>query len=199
MISERWWLVALSLALVGCVAGCGSDAPGTPAVTSRSTSAIALSSEIAGTSTTCGQFAARTVPVLGQVHYSVKGSSISAVDPGAFDYWVKVAPSKSGLETVTITQSSDPVSRPLFTTNGGVFDKFSAGARTCQAITATIGQVNPVNVTFIASAGTTYYVDVKFSVAALVQQPAPSGGSIKLVFSTTGVKGSTSEIDVVKT
>jgi hypothetical protein len=199
MNSARWWLVTVSLGLVGCAASCGSAAPETPAATGGQTSAIAHTSEIAGASTTCSQFAAGTAPALRQVRYSIKGHSISAVDPNAFVYWVKLTRSKSGFTTVTITQSANAVSRPLFAINGGVFDKFSVGARTCQPISGTIGQVNPVKVNFTARAGATYYISVKFSVLAVIGQPVPPGETIKLVFSISGVNGSTSEVDLVKT
>jgi hypothetical protein len=203
MNSARLRLTVLSLPLVACAASCGSDTQttvtaGQTTVTAGPTSTIGLASEITSGSTTCGQFAAGAAPPLAHVRYSLKGNAISRVDPAAFFYWVRLVPPKSSVDSVTITQSTDAVSRPLFATTGSVFEKVNSSAGPCQPVTSTVGQVSPVRVSFIARAGTTFYIGVKFSALAVVGQQAPAGGAIRLIFSAAGVGGSTSEIDLVK-
>lgn len=193
MNSGRWRQAALCLALVEAAASCGTT---TPSATGAQTS------EITSASTMCAQFAARVAPPLAQIRYSINGVAISRVNLDAFYYWVKVVPSKAGLDTVTITQSTNAASQPVFAANAnGVFDKFSAAAGECEQVSSTMthptGRVTVV--TFRGSQGTTFYIGVKFSTSTAVGRPAPTGGPIRFLFSTTGVNGSTSEVDLVKT
>jgi hypothetical protein len=193
MNSGRWRQAALCLALVEAAASCGTT---TPSATGGQ------NSEITSGSTTCALFAAGVAPPLGQIRYSVNGVAITGVNPDAFYYWVKVVPSKVGLYRVTITQSTKTASQPVFAANAnGVFDKSSAAAGECEPLSSTMthptGRVTAV--TFSGSKGTTFYIGVKFSTSAAVGRPALPSGPIKVLFSTTGVNGSTSEVDLVKT
>jgi hypothetical protein len=200
MNSARWWLVVLCLALIGCTVSCEPNTAASPSSTPPLTGGGI--SEIAAASTTCGQFAAGAAHALAQIRYSVDGNTISQINPpDAFYYWLKVVPSTSGPDVVTITQSADAAGAPTFAANGsGVYDKFSATAGTCEPLSHSLTfPGGAVTVTFTASAGMAFYIEVGFATSSLVRQATPPVGIIKFLFSTGGVSGSTREVDLVKT
>jgi hypothetical protein len=150
-------------------------------------------SQITPTATTCAQFKAGTAGTLSRVDYSVRNGNISQVSPGVFFYWVTV--SSSGTYTIDQTITTGNFST-LFTVASGS----SAFNSSCTKVSTTITQ-NPttgaVTVTF-AGSGSTFYIGIKYSTGSVVGKAAPSPTTVHYDFSTVGVAGSTSGIDLKK-
>ena len=155
------------------------------------------SSQITPTNTTCAQFASGTAATLAQIQYSLKGGTISQVDPGVFFYWVQVPTAG----TYTITQTISETSRPFVIWPGtAVWNNFDSVAMTCTKVNSTITQ-NPVTgtvtVTFSGGSGP-FFIGIKYKTSSVVGENAPSPSpTVKYTFTTIGVINSTSEIDLV--
>jgi hypothetical protein len=185
MNAARWWLLAASLALSACGAETATSTAGKPA-------------EITPASTMCGQFAAGAAPALLQVKYSLRANAISQVTPGAFNYWARLLPSSGGPDAVVVMQSTDAASRPLSAVSGGVFDNYNAATGACDAVSSTMTHpFGPVTLNFTATAGTTYYIVVRFSTTAVVPEVVPPSGTIKFFYSVAGVSTSASTVELV--
>jgi hypothetical protein len=155
-------------------------------------------SQITPTATTCDQFKTGTAGTLSRVDYSVKGNpqKISQVSPGVFFYWVTVT-AVPGMNTFTITQT-------ITTGNFSTFFTFASGSSaftsTCTKVSTGISQNSSgtVSVAFNAGTGGTFIIGIKYSTGAVVGKAAPSPTTVHYDFSTAGVAGSTSGIDLKK-
>jgi hypothetical protein len=156
-------------------------------------------SQITPTGTTCSQFANGTAATLGNLNYSVAGGKIkNNVTPGVFFYWVSVTV-PAGNNSVTITET---ITSGNFT---GLFN-FTSGSSVftsnCNSVADTITQnttTGAVTVAFNAPTAGTYIIGIKYDAKSIVGDPAPSPGTtVNYNFATTGVPGSTSELDLVK-
>jgi len=155
-------------------------------------------SQITPTGTTCRDFSSGTAETLSSVQYSVKNGSISQVNPGVLFYWVRVtAPAGNNSFTITETITTGNFSTPMAMANGGsnVFNS------DCSSVSPTITQ-NPttgmVSVTFNAPVAGTYFISIKYAANSVVGSPPPSPGTtVHYNFTTTGVPGSTSGLDLV--
>jgi len=154
-------------------------------------------SQITPTATTCQQFASGQSATLSQVQYSVKGNTISQVNPGVFFYWVKV----SAPGTYTINQS---ITTGNFTTlfaiaaGSSVFDS-ACNTVAGNSITQSSG-LGTVTVTFSSASSGPFYIGIKFSTSNVVGKTAPpsNNSTVHYQYSTTGVAGSTSGLDLVR-
>ena len=133
---------------------------------------------------------------LSQVNYSVSGGVISNVNPGVFFYWVRVTAS-AGHNTFTITQT-------ITTGNFNTFFDLHSGSNVfdsgCNSVHPNFTQTgNTTTVTFTAATAGTYFISLKGDPHPLVGQPAPSPTTtVHYNFTTTGVPGSTSGLDLIK-
>ena len=139
--------------------------------------------------------------MLSTVQYSLKSGTIQQTDPGMFFYWVKVT-APAGNNTFVINQS-------ITTANFSTLFAISSGSNvynsSCTNVHGTFTQ-SPINnrttgtvtVTFNAATAGTYYIGIKFSTSSVTGQTAPSPSIVHYEYSTTGVPGSTSGLDLVK-
>jgi hypothetical protein len=155
-------------------------------------------SKITPTGTTCTEFNNGTAETLSSIQYSVKNGVISQVAPGVFFYWVKVTvPAGNNVFTITETITTGNLTRPFALANGGnnVFNL------NCNALSETITQ-NPttgtVTVTFNAPTAGTYIISLKYDSGSVKGAAAPSPTTVHYNFSTAGVPGSLSGIDLIK-
>jgi hypothetical protein len=154
-------------------------------------------SQITPTATTCDQFSAGTAGTLSRVDYSVRNGNISQVSPGVFFYWVKVT-AGAGSNTFTIDQA---ITTGNFSTFFTVASGSSAYNSSCTKVNTTIASTSTagqITVTFNGGTGGTFFIGIKYSTAAVVGKAAPSPTTVTYSFSTEGVAGSTSGIDLKK-
>jgi hypothetical protein len=153
-------------------------------------------SKITGTNVTCSQFSSGNAQSLLSLQYTLRNGVIQQVSPGQFFYWVKVT-APAGNNTFTITE----------TITTGNFDSFfvelASGSNVfnsnCASVHPTITQNGSmVTVRFNAPRAGIYIFGIKFNSQSLVGKPAPSPGTtVHYDFTTTGVSGSTSGLDLV--
>src|SRR5437867_3208267 len=175
-----------------------ATATSTPTPTPTPTSTPTQVSQITPTGTTCRDFSRGTADTLSSVGYSVKNGQINQVNPGVFFYWVRVTvPAGNNTFTITETITTGNFRTLMAMANGGsnVFDS------NCNSVGPTITQ-NPttgtVTVTFNAPAAGTYFISIKYSANSVGGSPPPSPGTTAHYnFTTTGVPGSTSGLDLV--
>jgi uncharacterized repeat protein (TIGR01451 family) len=153
-------------------------------------------SQITGTGATCSQFAAGTATTLGQLSYSVRNGKVSQVTPGSFLYWVRVT-AVGGSNQFEINQS--------ITT--GNFTKLFSLANGSRVYTSSCGSVSKPSFTASASNGTvtvqwnaassgTYFIALRLNASSVRGEPVPQPTTVHYQYSTTGVSGSTSGIDL---
>jgi uncharacterized repeat protein (TIGR01451 family) len=156
-------------------------------------------SQITPTATTCNQFRTGTAATLESLNYVVRNGNVSAVSPGVFFYWVKLDGVTAGSHTFTITQTI---------TTGNFDSHFFNQASGSNVWTSTCVAVKPkptittsngvTTVTFTASSAGTYFIGIKYDSKSVEGFPAPSPTTVHYDFSTTGLGGSTSGLDLVK-
>jgi hypothetical protein len=126
----------------------------------------------------------------------LKGNVIQQTNPGVFFYWVKV--------TVPAGNNSFLVSQTITTGNFSTLFTLASGSNVFDA-----NCVNGLKPTFTARGGSvsvqwnapsagTYIISLKYSTSSVVGVTAPSPPTVHYEFSTAGVPGSTSGIDLVK-
>jgi len=121
---------------------------------------------------------------------------IHSVDPGAFFYWVRVT-APAGSNTFTITQT---ITTGNFNTFFGLQGGSNVFDSNCNSVVPVITQNGgTTTVTFIAPAAGTYFISINYDPHTVVGQPAPSPGTtVHYDFTTTGVPGSTSGLDLTE-
>jgi hypothetical protein len=156
-------------------------------------------SQITPTGTTCNDFKNGTAETLLSVDYAVKNGLINQLAPGVFFYWLKVTvPAGNNVFTITETITTGNFSTPFALANGGnnVFNN------NCTSTSNTITQdpnTGTVTVTFNAPAAGDYFISLKYNSNSLKNLAAPSPTTtVHYDFTTTGVPGSTSGIDLIK-
>jgi Bacterial pre-peptidase C-terminal domain len=154
-------------------------------------------SQITPTGTTCTEFNNGTAETLSSLSYSVKSGKISQVAPGVFFYWVKVTvPAGNNVFTITEAITTGNFSTKFALANGGnnVFNS----SCTAQSETITQDPDGTVHVSFNAPTAGTYIISLKYDSGSVKGAAAPSPTTVHYNFSTTGVPGSTSGIDLIK-
>ena len=159
-------------------------------------------SQITETGTTCRDFAGGTSQTLDTVNYSVKSGKISQENPGVFFYWLKVTAS-AGNNTFVVNQS---ITTGNFNTLFAIASGSNVYDSSCTNMHGDFSQ-SPINntttgtvtVTFNAATAGIYYMGIKFSTKSVDGKTAPAPGStVGYSFDTTGVPGSTSGINLIK-
>ena len=130
--------------------------------------------------------------------YSVKNGLINQLAPGVFFYWLKVTvPAGPANFTITETITTGNFSTPFALANGGnnVFNN------NCTSTSNNITQAanGTVTVSFNAPVAGDYFISLKYNTNSLKGVTAPSPGTtVHYDFTTTGVPGSTSGLDLIK-
>jgi hypothetical protein len=154
-------------------------------------------SQITGTGDSCSQFIGGTAQTLSRLIYTVRNGLIYRVTPSGFAYWVRVTAS-AGANTFVIPQT---ITTGNFTTRFGLASTGSnVRTGTCAAvsgetITAASGN-SSFTVRWNAPSAGTYVIRLRLATSAVRNQPVPSPPTVHYTFSTTGVAGSTSGIDL---
>jgi hypothetical protein len=132
--------------------------------------------------TTCPQFASGFATGLSQIQYTLTGTKIGTVTPGAIAYWVKVATTG----TYKITQSVSETSRHLTLLSGSaVHDNYSSTTGSCTTVSGTISQATTsgaVTVKFTTGKGP-FYIGLSFSSTNVVGEAARPSTTVHYVFS----------------
>ena len=153
--------------------------------------------QIAPTGTTCGQYAAGTAPVLGEVQYTTRGGKINAVSPGVFFYYTKVS---DGIEGQTVDITEDPGTAPDIPIQQRQVVLYDASS--CKVLKwkqLTLGP-DVGEATGTLPSGGNFIVGVKYNPSALKGQTAPASPPVTYSFGTeladAVIDGAT--IDLVK-
>jgi hypothetical protein len=150
-------------------------------------------SQITPTQTTCSQFKSGTAPTLSTINYALKSGKINSVNPGVFFYWVKV----SAPATYTITQAQSETSKPFLLGAGS--NAYDSSCNTIGGTSIHQSSNGNITVTFSSNATGPFFIGLKFSTKNVVGEPAPSPNTtVTYTFSTSGVAGSTSKVQLVK-
>jgi uncharacterized repeat protein (TIGR01451 family) len=150
--------------------------------------------------TTCAQFASGTAQALSSLQYALKGNVINEVNPGVFNYWVKVT-AQAGSNTFVInelitTGNSSTLFRIGNGNNNPVFDSTCNGGLKPSITQNSSGSTM---VTWTAPTAGVYYISVKFDATSIDSAAAPSPiTTVHYNYSTNGVVGSNAGIDLVK-
>jgi hypothetical protein len=146
--------------------------------------------------TTCPQFASGFATGLSQIQYTLTGTKIGTVTPGAIAYWVKVA----SAGTYKITQSVSETSRHLTLVSGSaVYDNYSSTTGSCTAVSRTVTQATTsgaVTVKFSTGKGP-FYIGLRFSSTNLDGEAAPKPSTTVQYMFGAGFIGSTSQVNLV--
>jgi hypothetical protein len=157
-------------------------------------------SQITETGTTCAQFSGGTAQTLSSVQYTVKNGAILQENPGVFFYWVKVT-APAGNNTFVVNQS---ITTGNFNTLFAIASGSNVYNSSCTNVHGTFTQSSinntsgTVTVTFNAATAGTYYIGVKFQTTSVTGKTAPTPSTVGYTYSTTGVPGSTSSLNLVK-
>lgn len=196
---RRGSLVAVLFGVLA-MAACGPATSATPtsAVTQRAAGSATLQpsggavSAIGSTGSTCSQFASGKLGELTRLRYASSGGKVSSVTPPTFDYWVRVTPAAAPPTSLAINESTAGGGPALSATGGDVFQG-GAGA-TCVPLSNSVSySAGLTTVTFTATKGSTYFVQVHFTAAALVGRPLGSN-QVSVSVSTAAVSGSTRDL-----
>jgi hypothetical protein len=153
-------------------------------------------SQITSTSATCGQFSGGTAQSLAMINYTVKNGRIFKVNPGGFDYWVRVT-GTAGANTVVVSQAITTGNFSTLFGNASGSAVFNSGCATVSG--ASFGaSANDDTFTIQWNGGSagTYYIGLGLATSRVRNKPAPSPPTVHYAFSTNNVTGSTSGIDL---
>jgi hypothetical protein len=153
-------------------------------------------SQITATSATCAQFSAGTAQTLSTVNYTARNGRIKSVSPGGFDYWVRVT-AAGGSNTAVVSQA---ITTGNFSTLFGLGTGsavFNSACTTVSGATFTeSANDDAFTIQWNAANAGTYYVGLSLATSRVRNKPAPSPPTVHYSFSTSGVTGSTSGIDL---
>jgi len=130
----------------------------------------------------------------------VKNGAIKQENPGVFFYWVKVT-APAGNNMFVVNQS---ITTGNFNTLFAIASGSTVYNSSCTNVHATFTQssinntTGTVTVTFNAATAGTYYIAIKFSTTSVTGKTAPTPSTVGYTYSTTGVPGSTSSLNLVK-
>lgn len=131
---------------------------------------------------------------LSRLKYTSSGGKVATVTPSTFDYWVKIVAGATPPTTVTINESTQGGGPAISATGGDVF-KAGAGAACTPVSNSVSYTAGLTTVTFTGTKGTTYFVQVHFTAAALVGHP-PGSSSAGLTVSAADVTGSSRDLSL---
>ncbi len=154
-------------------------------------------SQITAKGATCSEVSGGTAQTLGAAEYVLKKGNINKVTPNTIAYWVEVSV-PSGPQSVEVDQAitSGNFSQKLTLANGSKV--YTAACGKVKQPTFTAGPNGSVTVGFNAGTAGTYLIAVLYKTSAANGQPAPAPATVHYEFSTAGVSGSTSGLDLIK-
>ena len=156
-------------------------------------------SQITATGVSCSQFTGGTASALGALTYTVRNGAIYRVTPSAFLYWVRVT-ATAGANTFVIPQT---ITTGNFSTlfglasSGSSVQTGSCGAVSGETFTAAAGN-GSFTVRWTAPSAGAYVIKLKLSTSAVRNRPVPNPSTVHYQYSTNGVTGSTSGIDLTR-
>jgi hypothetical protein len=154
-------------------------------------------SQITSTGATCSQFSGGTAQTLGAAVYVVKNGNINKVTPNTIAYWVKVS-LPSGPQSVEVDQAITSLNFTKKLTLATGSKVYTGACGKLKAPTFTAGANGSVTVGFNATTAGTYLIEVVYKSSAANGQTAPTPTTVHFQFSTAGVSGSTSGLDLIK-
>ena len=126
---------------------------------------------------------------------------INQVSPGSFVYWVRVA-APAGSNTILVNQSITTGNfNTLFAIANGsnVFDANCVnGLKPKFTQSSTNGTSGTGTVNWSAPSAGSYYISVKFDATSVGGKTGPTPTTVHYDFSTQGIGGSTSGLDLIK-
>ena len=129
--------------------------------------------------------------------FTVRNGRIRNASPTAFDYWVRVSGS-AGSNTAVISQSITTGNFSTFFGLGTGTAVYNASCGTVGGATATAASGNgSFTVQWNAASSGTYYIALRLSTSSVNNKRAPSS-AVHYQYSTNGVTGSTSGIDLTR-
>jgi trimeric autotransporter adhesin len=164
-----------------------ADVPRTFAINSASVSQLTANSA-------CSAFSGGTAQTLGLVEYTAKSGTINRATPTGFYYWVKVT-APAGPNSFTVAQSitTGNFSTQFALTSGSNVYNSACAKKPRSTITA---GASGVTATFTAPSAGTYYIGIHYTTSSVNRKPVPSPTTVHYEFSTGGVAGSTSGLDL---
>jgi hypothetical protein len=146
------------------------------------------------TNSACTAFAGGTAQTLGMVEYTARSGVINKTIPTGFYYWVKVT-APAGPNSFTVAQSitTGNFSTQFALTSGSNVYNSSCAKKLRSTITA---GASGVTATFTAPSAGTYYIGIHYTTSSVNRKPVPSPTTVHYEFSTGGVAGSTSGLDL---
>ena len=137
------------------------------------------------------------------MEYSLKNNPvvINQVNPGVFSYWVKVT-ATAGINTFTLNQTITTGNfNTLYAITSGsnvFYSNCSTGPKPTFLQSSTTGTGGTVTVRWNAPTAGTYIISVKFNSTSVAGKTGPNPTTVHYDFSTVGVSGSTSGINLTK-
>ena len=128
------------------------------------------------------------------VEYTLRSGTINRVTPTGFYYWVKVT-APAGPNSFTVAQSitTGTFSTQFALTSGSNVYNSACAKKLHPSITA---GASGVTATFTAPSAGTYYIGIHYTTSSVKGKPVPSPTTVHYHFSTGGVSGSTSDLDL---
>jgi hypothetical protein len=153
-------------------------------------------SQVTGTGATCSQFANGTATTLSTLTYTTRNGRIRSVSPGGFAYWVRVN-AAAGSNTAVISQAITTGNFSTLFGAGSGSTVNTAGCSVVSGATVTAGSGNGTfTVRWTAASAGTYFIGLRLSTSGLRNKAVPSPPTVHYSYSTGGVTGSTSGIDL---
>ena len=154
-------------------------------------------SQITGTGATCSQFSGGTAQTLAAVHYTQRNGRIKTLTPSGFVYWVRIDNAPAGGNSAVIPQA---ITTGNFSTKFGLASGTSVYTSSCASVsgvtaTATSGN-DSFTVQWNAGSAGTYFVALSVSTSSVRNKAVPSPPTVGYQFSTNGVTGSASSINL---
>jgi hypothetical protein len=152
-------------------------------------------SRITGTGATCSQFAGGTAQTLAAVTYTARNGRIKSVSPSGFDYWVRVT-GAGGANTFVVSQSITTGNFSTLFGLGSGSAVFNSGCGTVSASFSASANDDAFTIQWNGANAGTYYIGLSLATSRVRNKPAPNPPTVHYAFSTGGVTGSTSGIDL---
>jgi hypothetical protein len=153
-------------------------------------------SPITGTGATCTEFSGGSAQTLSAVNYVVRNGRVSRVSPSGFLYWVRLS-ANAGTNTAVVPET---ITTGNFSTLFGLANGSRVYTSACASVSGASFTASPGNSSFTAqwnaSSDGTYYIGLRLGTSSVKNQTAPSPPTVHYAFSTNGVTGSTSGIDL---
>ena len=128
--------------------------------------------------------------------YTARNGRIRSVSPSGFDYWVRVN-GAAGANSVVVSQAITTGNFSTLFGQGSGSTVSTSGCATVSGATFTAGSGNGTfTVQWNAATAGTYFIGLTLSTSGLKNRAVPNPPTVHYAFTTNGVTGSTSGIDL---